>query len=181
MSENHTNKRASQFSQHPQVARFVQLTAQNIDDIQLTIIWNRKSIKSSKKEVAQSHRLAGSQAYGLLTQSSYLLDFMKTVLLVKSVNVIYDPPPHITYKWICWILFLRSFEATTSQHKVTPSLETTNVWWLWFIRRGHHCLSSSFAMKAFHSEPQTLSRLFDRSQDKITSSYFYHTNHIFFE
>lgn len=32
---------------------------------------------------------------------------MKTVLLAKSVNVIYDPPPHITYKWICWILFLR--------------------------------------------------------------------------
>lgn len=88
-------------------------------------------------------------------------------------------PPHITYKWICWILFLRSFEATTSQHKVTPSLETTNVWWLWFNRRGHHCLSSSFAMKAFLLEPKTLSRLFERSQDKITSSYFYHTNPIF--
>lgn len=49
----------------------------------------------------------------------------------------------------------------------------------WKPQTSDGCGSSSFAMKAFHSEPKTLSRLFDRSQDKITSSYFYHTNPIF--
>lgn len=157
MSENHANKRSSQFSQHPQVARFVQLTAQNIDDIQLTIIWNRKSIKSSKKEVAQSHRLAGSQAYGLLTQSSYLLDFMKTVLLAKSVNVIYDPPPHITYKWICWILFLRrkfwshhfstQSDALAGNHKRLMVVARPLLRWKLFIQSRKHWVDYSIGHK----------------------------------
>lgn len=82
------------------------------------------------------------------------------------------PPPHITYKWICWILFLR--RKFWSHHFSTQSDALA----------GNHkhlmvVVCSSFAMKAFHLEPQTLSRLFDRSQDKITSSYFYHTNPIF--